>query len=283
MRKYLPWALLVATLSVVGVLAVAFLAFTFFAGDEVIGEDNVPTLENTATSGGALSRVDTMEPRVTGAGATTEMATGEAAVVPTTTPGLAASPTPSPRATSGPSAQGTSTLAASTPSSQPSPSATATGGVADRMTGTAPSGTGAPSSTQSAPTASATPSPTTPSPGATGAATASPSASPSTTATVGAGGESAPPGNVDEVSGFPILADATGLISAEGFASYDTNYSVDQAVAFYRQEMPPLGWELAGEERDGEAVSLTFLGEDSEVNVTIEPGMITLLAFSRST
>lgn len=48
-----------------------------------------------------------------------------------------------------------------------------------------------------------------------------------------------PPGLVDA----PRLPDASGVVDAPGYLAYDSATSVPDALAFYKQELPALGWE----------------------------------------
>lgn len=55
--------------------------------------------------------------------------------------------------------------------------------------------------------------------------------------------EDCPPGLVDA----PLLADASNVMNLGGVLSYDSSVSVQDAAAFYRQELITLGWKQAAE------------------------------------
>ena len=64
--------------------------------------------------------------------------------------------------------------------------------------------------------------------------------------------EDCPPGLVDA----PLLPDASGVQTVPGTLSYTTSTSIEEAAAFYQQELPSLGWTLEGAAEVTESAAL---------------------------
>jgi hypothetical protein len=94
----------------------------------------------------------------------------------------------------------------------------------------------------------------------------------------------APPDCGESGSSHPVMEGASGLATFAGFTSYEVEASPESVVAFYREEMAALGYELSSEQGLGEdAALLTFSAEGQEdVSVTIgsENGVVTVLIAS---
>ena len=91
-----------------------------------------------------------------------------------------------------------------------------------------------------------------------------------------------PPGLVDA----PRLGDASNILSNFGLLTYETASSVQDAAAFYEQELPNLGWQAAGEPSISDTSALLPFEKDGEsmtVGVTAGNGITTVqIALSRS-
>jgi hypothetical protein len=80
-----------------------------------------------------------------------------------------------------------------------------------------------------------------------------------------------PPGLVDA----PQMADASDLVSAPGLLTYTTASTIQDAAAFYQQELPKLGWQSAGESSVTEESALMTFDRDAEtmvVSMTLQNG-----------
>lgn len=78
-----------------------------------------------------------------------------------------------------------------------------------------------------------------------------------------------PPGLVDA----PQLQDATNVVSDLGLLTFTTASSIQDAAAFYQQELPKLGWQATGEPSVEDTSALLTFDRDGEtmiVSVTVE-------------
>lgn len=83
---------------------------------------------------------------------------------------------------------------------------------------------------------------------------------------------------------IPILADASEMVTTEGFISYKSKTSFQEAVKFYKEQMPASGWAPAegsaemgnmavlNFKKDGRFASITIQAEDQGVIVMIATG-----------
>jgi len=70
-------------------------------------------------------------------------------------------------------------------------------------------------------------------------------------------------------SDYPIMDDAFELSTFPGLTSYQTYYSFDEVVAFYKVEMEALGWAVTDEFVSSPAAILTFVRDADIVQVNI--------------
>jgi len=82
-----------------------------------------------------------------------------------------------------------------------------------------------------------------------------------------------PPGMVNA----PLLPDASNVVSVPGLLAYQTGASPNEAAAFYQEQIPELGWEIAVEPAVEPAgavlvVRLDFAQGDQTMTVVIAPG-----------
>lgn len=84
-------------------------------------------------------------------------------------------------------------------------------------------------------------------------------------------------------SGFvdaPQLPDASNVVSNLGVLTYETASSVQDAAAFYQQELPNAGWQAAGEPSITDKSALLAFERDSQsltVSITAENGKASVL------
>lgn len=68
---------------------------------------------------------------------------------------------------------------------------------------------------------------------------------------------------------YPITPDAYQLSTVLGITSYKTDLSLEDAIQFYRDEMPAAGWTLDDEFVSGPIALLSFAGDAGTVQVTL--------------
>jgi hypothetical protein len=68
---------------------------------------------------------------------------------------------------------------------------------------------------------------------------------------------------------FPTLDDASQQTSAGGLFSYKSNHTFDDAVAFYRAQMPAAGWTAGQENVSASTATLLFTNGAQQATVTI--------------
>lgn len=84
------------------------------------------------------------------------------------------------------------------------------------------------------------------------------------------------PLTAEDKDGLPVPSDYTNYLS-EGSpflrkVTFTSPSDSETLVQFYQTELPPLGWEQAGEvSSNGEATSLTFEGAEGKLTVTMKP------------
>jgi len=78
--------------------------------------------------------------------------------------------------------------------------------------------------------------------------------------------DSCPPGLVDA----PLLPDAANVDNLPGALSYDTSTSLTEAVAFYQEQLPGLGWQPAGDPQIEETSAyLNYTKDKRSMNLVI--------------
>lgn len=63
----------------------------------------------------------------------------------------------------------------------------------------------------------------------------------------------------------PIMAGATNVLVLARYAGFDTQSSIPDVIAFYKQEMPGLGWAVTSEPFNGEDTAIVEFGKDDLV------------------
>ncbi len=93
-------------------------------------------------------------------------------------------------------------------------------------------------------------------------------------------GITAPEGCGAAQSDYPMLDDATDVFSMAGGLFYNSSHTFDEAMTFYREQMPAAGWTQTIDDvfstigtleytKDGKTVNISILGSDTGVMVTI--------------
>ena len=88
--------------------------------------------------------------------------------------------------------------------------------------------------------------------------------------------EVCPPGMVEA----PQLPDAANVLNMPGLLSYETTSSLQEAVAFYQQKMPEIGWAAIDEPSITDTDALLAFTKDDQamaVSITVENGVTTVL------
>lgn len=68
---------------------------------------------------------------------------------------------------------------------------------------------------------------------------------------------------------YPVMDDATDVISAPNALTYQTKHSVDEVMEFYKSEMKDAGWELTSETTMAGTGALTFSKDGANLSIGI--------------
>jgi hypothetical protein len=63
----------------------------------------------------------------------------------------------------------------------------------------------------------------------------------------------------------PLLPDATDVLNMPGLLSFTTSKSITEAILFYQQKLPAVGWQLAGDPTIGDTAGLLEFNQAGQV------------------